>query len=71
MPELFYRTSKDVTNNLVNRTQKNLLNGNAFMSGYSELKADGFRFFILHVQLRPFPVNSADRMDAGKPTNHK
>ena len=58
MLELFYRTSKDVTYNLVNGTQKNLLNRNAFISCYSVLSVDGFRFLILSVQLTPFPVNS-------------
>ena len=58
MLELFYRTSKDVTYNLVNGTQKNLLNRNAFISGYSVLSVDGLRFLILPVQLTPFPVNS-------------
>ena len=57
MLELFYRTSKDVTYNLVNGTQKNLLNRNAFISGYSVLSAEGFRFLFLPVQLTPFPVN--------------
>ena len=57
MLELFYRTSKDVTYDLVNGTQKNLLNRNAFISGYSVLSAEGFRFPILPVQLTPFPVN--------------
>ena len=57
MLELFYRTSKDVTNNLVNRTQKKLLNRNAFISGYLVLSAEGFCFLILPVQLPPFPVN--------------
>ena len=57
MLELFHRTSKDVTYNLVNGTQKNLLNRNAFISGYSVLSAEGFRFVILPVQLTPFPVN--------------
>ena len=58
MFELFYRTSKDVTYNLVNGTQKNLLNRNPFISGYSVLSVDGLRFLILPVQLTPFPVNS-------------
>ena len=58
MLELFYRTCKDVTCNLVNGTQKNLLNRNAFISGYSVLSVDGLRFLILPVQLTPFPVNS-------------
>ena len=58
MLELFYRTSKGVTCNLVNETQKNLLNRNAFISGYSELSVDGFRFLILLVQVTPFPANS-------------
>ena len=57
MLELFYRTCKDVTYNLVNGTQKNLLNRNVFISGYSVLSAEGFRFLILPVQLKPFPVN--------------
>ena len=57
MLQLFYRTSKDVTYDLVNGTQKNLLNRNAFISGYSVLSAEGFRFPILPVQLTPFPVN--------------
>ena len=57
MLELFYRISKDVTYNLLNGTQKNLLNRNAFISGYSVLSAEGFRFLILPVQLTPFPVN--------------
>ena len=57
MLELFYRTSKDVTYDLVNGTEKNLLNRNAFISGYSVLSAEGFRFLILPVQLTPFPVN--------------
>ena len=57
MLELFYRTSKGVTYDLVNGTQKNLLNRNAFISGYSVLSAEGFRFLILPVQLTPFPVN--------------
>ena len=56
MLELFYRTSKDVRYSLVNGTQKNLLNRNAFMSSYSVLSAEGFRFLILPVQLTPFPV---------------
>ena len=58
MLEIFYRTSKNATCNLVNRAQKNLLNRNAFISGYSELSADAFRFLIVPVQLTPFPVNS-------------
>ena len=55
MLELFYRNSKDVTNNLVNRTQ--LLNRNAFISGYLVLSAEGFCVLILPVQLTLFPVN--------------
>ena len=58
MVELFYRTSKGVTCNLVNETQKNLLNRNAFISGYSELSVDGFRILILLVHVTPFPANS-------------
>ena len=46
MLELFYRNSKDVTYNLVNGTQKNLLSRNAFISGYSVLSAEGFRFLF-------------------------
>ena len=57
MLELFYSTSKDVTYNLVSGTQKKLYNRNAFISGYSVLSAEGFRFLILPVQLTPFPVN--------------
>ena len=57
MLELFYRTSGDVTYNLVTGTQKNLLNRNAFISGYSVLSAEGFRVLILPAQLTPFPVN--------------
>ena len=57
MLELFYRTSKDVTYSLVNRTQKKLLHRNAFLSGYSVLSAEGFRSVILPVQLTPFPIN--------------
>ena len=57
MLELFYRNSKDVTNNLVNRTQKKLLNRLAFISGHLVLSAEGFCFLILPVQLTPFPVN--------------
>ena len=56
MLELFYRTSGDVTYNLVTGTQKNLLNRNAFISGYSVLSAEGFRFRILPVQLTRFPL---------------
>ena len=56
MLELFYTTSKDVTYNIVNGTQKNLFNRNAFLSGYSVLSAEGFRFLILPVQLTPFPL---------------
>ena len=37
--------------------QKHLLNRNAFISGYSVLSAEGFRFVILPVQLTPFPIN--------------
>ena len=57
MLELFYRTSGDLTYNFVTGTQKKLLNRNAFISGYSVLSAEGFRFVILPVQLTPFPVN--------------
>ena len=56
MLELFYTTSKDVTYNIVNGTQKNLFNRNAFLLGYSVLSAEGFRFLILPVQLTPFPL---------------
>ena len=56
MLELFYTTSKDVTYNIVNGTQKNLFNRNGFLSGYSVLSAEGFRFLILPVQLTPFPL---------------
>ena len=56
MLELFYITSKDVTYNIVNGTQKKLLNRNAFISGYSVLSAEGFRFLILPLQLTPFPL---------------
>ena len=50
------KTPKDVTYTLVNGTRKHLLNRNAFISGYSVLSAEGFRFLILPVQLTPFPV---------------
>ena len=58
MLELFYRTSKDLTYALVKGTRKHLLNRNAFLSGYSVLSAQGFRFLILPVQLTPFPYTS-------------
>ena len=67
MLELFYRTSKDVTKNLVNRTQQNLLNRNAFISGYSVLSAEGFCFLILPVQLTPFPVNPGLHLQVYEP----
>ena len=56
MLELFYITSKDVTYNIVNGTQNHLLNRNAFLSDYSVLSAEGFRFLILPVQITPFPL---------------
>ena len=44
MLELFHRISKDVTYNLVNGTQKNLLNRNTFISSCSVLSAHEFSF---------------------------